>query len=406
MALDTEQEDVEETEGGSFEQEQEDTTNDAPQTKTFDRESFVNDAYAEGAEESVIEDLAGKEDITLDDLRQIPGTEGLSDAQLTAAWTKAQAEAGIASGTNADGTPADTKVEIPFPVYDDKGNKIASDKVTLADLLSGKALVGYNAMGKEQRKALTEVLRNASQGHWNEHRYNTVNQQYRQAFEQLTALQKETAGHKEMQTQWNAALTALITGNQAPMAALVNAYKTELTKAGQAPPAGFVSQESANAERENAERGMQWWSETGIPAAYDIAANYGADKQEVQNAIKWYIENEPSLTPSRIEEIIKYDVPMLLESNGYSAKGEAQAGIRTGGQPNGVATQENDKVTALEKQVAALTQRLAGNANDRVAAVREKGKRTPPAGSGATSGAGDSMPTFKTRGAMKEWLQS
>src|SRR6266404_3673155 len=234
--------------GGSFEQGNEDTTRDEPQTKTFDRDEYVNDTYAEGVEENVIEELAGKEDITLDDLRQIPGAEGLSDAQLQAEWDKAQKEAGVEGDD-----PSLSAKELPFPVYDAQGNKVTADKVTLDDLISGKVQIGYNAMDKEQRKTLTEVLRNASQGHW------------------------------------TAALNALAFGDNKPMANLLNAYKAELGKTGNAPPAGFVAEDTIRQQRELEQAGLQWWTSEGLPQVYDIATKYGADRAEVQRAAEFYI---------------------------------------------------------------------------------------------------------------------
>lgn len=376
------------------------TVTDAPTTSApFDRESFVEDTFKEGIEESVLEELSGKENVTIDDLRKIPGTEGMSDEQLTAAWDKAQKEAG-----GEDGAAADTKIEVPFPVYDAAGNKIASDKVTLGDLLSGKALVGYQAMGKEQRKSLSDVLRNASQGHWNEHRYTTVQGQYREASAKVGTLEGQVKEFETQREQWNSALTALITGNNAPMRALVEAYKNALGRTGQAVPEGYVPQEQVQAERENAERGMQWWTEVGLPSAYELSNKYGADSKEVQGAIQWYINNEPNLTPQRIEEIIKYDVPYLLEQNGYKANGEPASGSNATGTVTPAGS--NNEVETLKQQIAALTQRITGSANDRTQAVRDKQRKTPPAGSGATSGAGESMPSFKSRAEMKEYLQS
>lgn len=364
------------------------------------REDLVANTFAEGIDDAVIENLSGKENITLDDLRQLPGAEGLSDAQLTTAWARAMKDAGLENGLEGD-----KKVELPFPVYDAQGNKIDSDKVTLGDLLSGKALVGYNAMGKEQRKALNEVIRNASQGHWNEHRYNTVNSQYRQEHQRASELQKQVTQFTEQQSQWNSALTAMVMGDAAPMKALVDAYRGALGKTNFTPE-GFVPQDTVAAEREASERGMQWYQDVGMPAAIDIATNYGADPKEVIGAIKYFIEAEPVLTPQRIDEILKYDVPMAFEANGYSPKGSGTGITNKNGNGNEANNGASNEVETLKNQVAALTQRLAGNTNDRTNAVRDKSKRTPPAGSGATSGAGDSMPAFKSRDAMKEWLRS
>lgn len=364
----------------------------------FSRDDLRESAFAEGIEDSVLESLASKDSITIEDLRSIPGSEGLTDEQLTAAWTKAQADAGIEGGPEVQA--ADTKVELPFPVYDAAGNKIAADKVTLGDLLSGKALVGYNAMGKEQRKALNEVIRNASQGHWNEHRYNTAQEQYRQSHQRATTAETKIKQFEEQQGQWNAALTALVMGDNNPMKALVEAYRSQMGKSTGITPEGFVPRDQVEQQAAATERGMQWYNDVGLPSALDIADRYGANAKEVMGAIKYFIENEPVLTPERIDEILKYDVPMAFEQNGYVAKG----GTQNAGP--GTQAETPNEVEALKKQVEALTQRLAGTANARTEAVRAKGKRIPPAGSGATSGAGDSMPAFKSRESMKEWLRS
>src|SRR6266404_6633959 len=348
--------------GGSFEQGNEDTTRDEPQTKTFDRDEYVNDTYAEGAEESVIEELAGKEDITLDDLRQIPGAEGLSDAQLQAEWDKAQKEAGVEGDD-----PSLSAKELPFPVYDAQGNKVTADKVTLDDLISGKVQIGYNAMDKEQRKTLTEVLRNASQGHWNEHRYNTVQGQYREAAQKLATLEKESASYKDMQGQWTAALNALAFGDNKPMANLLNAYKAELGKTGNAPPAGFVAEDTIRQQRELEQAGLQWWTSEGLPQVYDIATKYGADRAEVQRAAEFYINAEGSnITQQRISEIFKYDVPMLLEQHGY-ASGNVPAGGPQGNRSR--ADNSNNNETAdLRKQIEAQAAAIAELKNNRTAA--------------------------------------
>lgn len=357
------------------------------------RESLRNDALNEGAEDATIESLIDKTDITLDDLRKLPGTEGLTDQQLQTAWAAAQKEAGV-----TETALEDKKVELPFPVYDEKGNKIAADKVTLGDLLSGKALIGYNAMEKEQRKTLADVIRNASQGHWNDHRYNTVNEQYRQAHGRVTELQGQVAKFTEQQSQWNSALTALVMGDNAPMKALVEAYKGALGKTGMAPE-GFIPQDTVTAEREATERGMQWYQEVGMPAAIDIAGRYSADPKEVIGAIKYFIENEPVLTQARIQEILQYDVPMAFEANGYVAKGKSTESTNTN-------TESSSEVGELKKQIEALTQRLAGSTNNRTEEIRSKNRKAPAAGSGSTPGAGDAMPTFKNRDQMKDWLRS
>ena len=161
-------------------------------------------------------------------------------------------------------------------------------------------------MGKEQRKALTEVIRNASQGHFNESRYNTVQGQYRDVATKLQQREAEIKKFEEDRQVWNSALTAISMGDSSKLAAIINAFKSSLGKTG-ITPEGFVPQDQVAAERAQAEAGMQFWTNEIVPAAYDVARNYNADPKEVQNAVKWYVENEPNLTRERLDEIIQIE---------------------------------------------------------------------------------------------------
>jgi len=384
MAIDNEE--LEVVDGNEQVVDDKSTPTDAPVTS---KDDLYDSAQNEGVENAIIDELAEKEAITIEDLRRLPGAEGLSDAQLQAQWDAVQKQAGSA-GPNA----GDQKVDLPFPVYDKDGNKVAKDKVTLEGLLSGDFQLGYNAMGKEQRKALTEVLRNASQGHWNEHRYQTVQSQFKEVNTRYQEAQKQIAEFTSERNQWNVALTALIAGDAEPMKGLVNAYRQALTTSGMVPK-GYVPEAEATAQREAEARGNQWWVEVGVPEAFKIAQSYGADPKEVQGAIKYFLENEPVLTQDRINEIIQYDVPMALEQNGYTSSGK----------PATTANEPTGDVAELKKQVEALTKRLAEGNNTRVQSARNKNKNAPAAGSGSAPGAGDSIPNFKTADDMKKWLR-
>src|SRR5258708_14385404 len=368
--------------------------------KAQTRQELIDATLEEGAsaalQESIIDELGDATkhpELTVDDLRKLPGADGMTDEQLKTEWAKAVA---TAQGSQVvDGQAADKTFKLPFPVYDAQGQKIdALEKISVRDLLEGKIQIGYNALGKEQRKTLAEALRNASMGHWNEQKYNTTVEERNRVASTLAERDKEIAQFSSERKVWDTALTALAMGNPEPIKALATAYQKALTSTVQPTP-GMVPVEQVKAEQEQVERGTQYRDQVLYPAASDIAKRYDANPQEVYNAIKWYIEREPAqfLTHEKIQSIIAYDVPALFESNGYSANA-------TGAQP---AAQPNE-VEELKKTVAALQTSIADKKNASTQQVREKAKKAPPAGGGAVPGAGDSMPSFKNRAQMKAWM--
>lgn len=338
-------------------------------------EETYAEAEAEGTQEALIAELAQKDEVTVDDLRRLPGTEGKSDEEVLAQWEE----------VSKTKTEAETKVELPFPVYDAQGNKVPPDKVTLEALFKGELQIGYQALGKEQRKALQDVIRNASQGHWNEHRYTTVQSQLSQSLKELQSLKQQTEQFETERKQWNAALTALIAGDKEPMQRLVDAYQQALTTTG-AVPSGFVPESRMHEEIEATQAGMRWMQEVALPVAIDIGSKVNVHPKEVMAVIEQTIQNEPMLTRERLDEILKFDVPMAFE--GKSQKAPAV-----------------DEVAELKKTVAELQKRIAEGANATTQRIKTKVQKAPSPGSGATSGAGDAMPNFKSRAQMKAWTQ-
>jgi len=339
---------------------------------------------ASGADESAVEEtvdetverLAEKEELTVADLRELAGkdAEGLTDEQLIAEYEKAE-KAG--------------EYKLPFPVYDVQGNKIDDvSKLTVQDLLDGKVQIGYNAMGKEQRKALADVLRVAANGHLNESKMATTLAERNQSYERLQEIRKEHEQWAADRKVWQAALNAAAAGNVDPLQRIINAYVTE---------SGRVDATPASPETDRAleAAGQQFVLTTIVPTAYKLAADYGADATEVTNAILAAIQNEPVefLTREKIQQIMEYEIPSLLEQNGYARNGAvAQA---DGGGSNPLAAE----VAALKARLQELT---ADKANSRTAALRRK---APAAGGGSVSSAGDSMPAMKSREDMKRWLR-
>ena len=342
------------------------------------------EAFERGAEtppeevEKIETELAEKEgDLTLEDLRKLPGNEEFSDEELLAEWKKAQAEA--------------TPLQFAHPVYDTEGNKIPDLRnVSIEDLLTGKVQFGYQAMGKEQRKALAEVFRVAQLGHYNESQRAQVLAERNSIAAQFDKAQKQLDQYTKERDTWGAALQAYAHGNPNPLNALAKAYVEALTQ----PPTAAA--EDLETEQREQLAGVQFVYGTVVPYAQDLAARYGADAEQITTEILNRIAAEPQqfLTREKIEAIMQYEIPAVLEQLGYSA-----------GKPSVEVSTTPDDVAELRKQVAALQKTVAESANSRTEALRNKSRRTPPSGGGTTPGAGDSMPSFKDRDGMKKWLR-
>src|SRR2546428_5854969 len=179
-------------------------TTEPTQSRDDIRAAALEDAgvEAEGTEgvvedfDTVLEEVAAKEDVTVEDLRRVGGEDAddLSDDELLAEWKKAQ---------------EGDEVKLPFPVYDAEGNKVTDiSKLTLNDLLTGKVQIGYQAMGKEQKKALIDLIRTASLGHYNESKMANVMAERSAAYQTLQQLRAEHDAWGRDRQVWDRVLAA------------------------------------------------------------------------------------------------------------------------------------------------------------------------------------------------------
>jgi hypothetical protein len=302
-----------------------------------------------------------------------------------AEWVKAQ------KGDGEEGTE-DTDVQ-PFTLpnglklYGEDGKEITDfSKLTLQQLLDNKMQWGYNALGKEQKKALTEVFRNASLGHYNEQKMQSLAQERTKAYEMYSQIKKEHEEWAQDRQVWLSVLTSAAQGNVEPLKKLIQAYGAESSKVG-----GSVSSEISPEQEAEYDRAGQEWVNT---EANRLATQYGANPLEIAQAIVYLANQEPRefLTQDKLNAIVQYEIPALLEKHQYSQK---NGGVKA--EPAA-----NDEVAALKKQVAEL---MADKQNSQTQKVRDKQKKAPPAGGGSTSGAGSSVPAFKTREQYKEWIR-
>lgn len=333
--------------------------------------------------DSLIDELAERdEEPTIDELRKLAGDAAadLTDEELQAEYQKAVA--------------AEEAPKLPFPVYDAEGNKVDAAKLTLDDLLSGKVQIGYNAMGKEQRKAITDLLRVAANGHLNESKIATTLAERNQVHQQLQEMKKEHEAWAGERRTIQRVLEAAANGNTAPLQQLIKAYNEELGKLPVDSP--VVDQ---RAEQDAIAAGQAYVVSTIVPTAYKVAQEYGADPTEVTNAIIGMIQNEPAefLTQAKIESIMNHEIRAALETAGYSPNGTTPPAQSQGG--------DDDLRTQFAAMQKELLELKAGSANKATQAVRDRARKSPPAGGGSVSGAGDAMPAMKSRDDMKKWLR-
>lgn len=340
-------------------------------------------------------ELAEREgELTAADLRQAVGAdaEGMSDAELLAAYKAAEVAQAAGTAGATDGSDDEAPAfKLPFPIYDAQGVKIEDvSKLTVQDLLSGKVQVEYQAMGKSQRKAFADLVRTAANGHYNESKMATLMSERGQAYDQLQKIRDEHSAWAGERQSWNKVLDAALAGNVAPLQQLIQAYATEL---GKAAPAAAPEAEGSYSPEAIAE-GQRYVMTT----AQKLASEYGADASEVMNVFLDMINKEPAdfLTKEKIEAIAQYELPAVIEAAGYARNGTAPALPQADGDPR------DARIAALEKSLAEVK---AGQANATTAAVRARAKSAPASGGGSTPGAGDSVPSFKNRAQMKEWLQ-
>lgn len=356
-----------------------------------DHGSIVNDAMDSATLDASLQELASKEgDLNVSDLREALGDDvlGMDDAELLKLWNDAK------NGAEKPEAEAAAATDLPFPLYDDKGNKVTDiSKVTLQDLFNGKYQVAYQAMGKEQRKAFKDLVRNASLGHYNESKMSTLQGERQRAMEMLSDLRKEHEAWGTDRKTWNQVLNAYVQGNPKPLEHLLTKYVTELGKEPTQVTPGSISQETVELERQ----GNEVFSTYVVPQAYAIAQEYGANAQEVINAAKQLINQEPAefFTKEKLDNILNHEIRVLLEDAGYSPNGKGA-----------VATPANDpRDKQIEELRNSIAEIKASQANSTVQRARAKVRTAPSAGGGSVSGAGESMPNMRNRADMKKFLR-
>lgn len=348
-------------------------------------------AAREGEEAAIFEQLKDAEDVTVSDLRRVAGAdaEGLTDEQLSEMWAKAQEQA-----AGAKNAPA----ESPFPLYNEKGEKLDLKNLTVADLLSGKAHIAYQALGKEQRKALKDLVRTAANGHYNEQVTGGLRADVQQMTQRFQEANTKVAQYETDRGLWTGALEAAARGDVSKINAMIKAYADELMK-GPAAAASQPAPEVQSAQLETA--GLRVWHEQIVPEINRVAEAYGlpaTGRDEAVKIVQWHLNQQSAfLTPERVKRILDLDLPAAIEAAGY----ERKSGVTAFQQPPADSAE-------LAKLRAENLELKAGKANDKMQQLRDKRRAAPPAGRGAADAIGEKMPSaaLKDRDSMKKWLRN
>lgn len=357
-----------------------DESEEQEQELTGSRDERMEQVSRSTEESATVEELAAKDEITVEDLRRLPGADGLSDEELLAMWEKE-------TGEGSTGTEAPPKLE-GFKLYDAKGNELSDlAGVSIVDLLTGKVQIGYNAMNKEHRKALKDLARVASLGHLRERDLSTLKTERGQALETSRQASARVKELEQYQKLWTYALQSYLQGDDKPLKQLGDAYNKALLNPA---PAPATSQGSGDQSAE----GQRLYYETIVPRARELATKYKVNEGAVADYISARIQQEPEefLNWEKIEQIITEETPAAIEE--YLAT-------------QGSGAQTPSETEQLRKEVGELRAQLA---NKKIAEVRARRKGLPSGGSRTrkTSSEGEDVvpSSIKTREQAKEWLRS
>jgi hypothetical protein len=337
-------------------------------------------ADLEGTTNVMVDELSNQEgEITLDDLRNLPGAKDMDDADLQKLWDDVKSEAGstdAGAGTSkakAEAVAAATGGEAVqtargWKVYGDDGKEISDLSKLSADQFL-KSKIGYNANKAEQRKSFDELLRVVQFGHLNEKKVGSLQSERDQFFKELSELRPQLENHAKINTEVKRAVTQYLMGNDKPLATLIEQFKTVIAgEGGSAGAGGGVPIDRSNDNR--SADGQRIWYEEIQPMTDAVAAKFGAIQNEVRAAVRRFMETEPVLTREKLDSYINEEIPLLLQQAGYKEVGARAA--------NAIPV-ANAEVESMRKRIQELE---AAQKNGNIAAVRDRMKNIPSASRG------------------------
>lgn len=331
-----------------------------------DTSDATGSVSTEVTEDSVLDELSAFEgELTIEQLKKLPGADKHSDEELEQMWKRVS-----------------TPRQRSYKLYKDDKPLEDFSGLTAEELLDA-VKYGYTANGKEQVKNFDELVRVAQMGHYNESRMQQILNERNQKAEAYAKLEAEHSTYGQERKLWEHALSRYLQGDQGPLTQIIEAYQKAINE----PPQLANNQPESDTNLEAAAQKVYY--EVVIPNSYNIASKYGANPQEVANAVLHYVNQEPPefMNEQRLAEILNHDIPMLLEQNGYSANTHPME-------------KPKDELAELKRELAELK---AAQTNNTVNGAKKR--KAPPAGGGATPSGSDTMPDVKSRADMKKFLR-
>ncbi len=367
------------------------------------------DKMFERAETDVrLDTLSGKSEVSVDDLRSLPGADKFTDAQLAAMWQEVQGKAAVANAPGATGEQPRgpdgkflPKSEAPATTAAQQrawkalnGDTEVTDfsKMTADELL--KLTFGYNANGKEQRRTFDELVRNAQLGHHNAEKMQTLEQERNTAYQNWKAKEAEAAELTNFKGTWNGALNAASRGNFAPLQTLLDAYVQALD----APAPQTAPSAHSGVSPEVQQRGLEVYHRVVMPRAQELAAQFGLPADDVAQGIMALVEREPAefMTQGKLMQIMQHEIVQHIESfmAGKQPAAAAQAAP--------VADPRDAEIAALKHQ---LGLKVAAD-NTRVQELHERRRTAPPPNGTVAGSSGVESPNFEGAAGAREWLRN
>lgn len=371
------------------------TPSEAPATPEIEytgRQS-VDKIFENAETEYKVEQIAKQGEVSVADLRSLPGAEKYTDAQLQAKW-ESLSKPSEAPKPAVDAA-APTAAARAWKAFKADGTEVTDfTGMSATDFLALQQ--EYNANGKAQRKSFDEIVRNAQLGHYNAEKAATTERERDQAYAEWKRNEAENKTLSADRAAWTHALSQARANNLAPLQLLVD----EFNKAMDAGPEAAVPETApmSRAEYEQQLAGTHVMNTVVAPAVSSLATRYDLPPADVQKAVEMLIERTPAefMSPAKLNAILHQDMPYYIEemkrANGTAAAPAAPA--------------DNSALTA---KIAELEGKLAANANvhnNRVAAIHEKRKAAPSA-VGSVAGANDGIasPDFEGPHDARKWLK-
>ena len=284
----------------------------APEAPSYDGNVNISEMVQKASNDyetaHIVEGFQGRsvESITLDDIRALPGAQGMNDEQLQALWDEAK-------GTKQAPAP-----ETPVAPAKPRAYKIMLDGKEVADVeaLSAKDLlrakVQYQANNKAQEKTWDEVVRNAQLGHYNAERTNQLTTERNNAFTQVRELTAKLTEADVRDRAIAKAFDAARREDYEPLKTLIEKYAESVDAEAEVPQGNTTTAEQQAAFA----RGQQVMENYVKPIAQNLATQFeGVTAEEIQTGIEMLIGREPAETFSaaRLEQICNVEIPQYLQ---------------------------------------------------------------------------------------------